>query len=369
MDVSRALLRAFKLAAQLQPEQHHGLKPQATSESKPPLRVLVTGAAGQIAYSLIFMIASGNVFGSRQELILHLLDIPPMKQALEGVQLEIEDGAFPLLKGLVATVDVKEAFTGVDFAILVGSFPRKDGMERKDLLEKNAAIFREQGKALNDFASRHVKVLVVGNPANTNALIAMACAPSIPRENFTALTRLDHNRAKNQIARKLDVNPSRVHNVIIWGNHSSTQYPDVNHGHVSDFPVDGLHESIRSAVNDEKWLQEAFIPAVQKRGAAVIKARKLSSAASAANAVADHLRDWFLGTPKGEVVSMAVPSDGSYGIPQGVIYSYPCTCSNGRYSIVQGLKIDSFSREKMTATHTELLDEKKEAFAFLGLTN
>jgi len=363
----KALSRAFRLASHFPPVPKCQLAPAATSNNYSPLRVLVTGAAGQIAYSLIFVIASGGVFGPRQELILHLLDIPPMKQALEGVELEIEDGAYPLLKGIIATTDVKEAFTGVEIAVLVGSFPRKDGMERKDLLAKNAAIFREQGKALNDYADRNVKVLVVGNPANTNALITMSSAPTIPRENFTALTRLDHNRAKNQIARKLGVNSAGVHNVIIWGNHSSTQYPDVNHGYISDHPTAGMHDGIRSVINDDKWLRETFIPAVQKRGAAVIKARKLSSAASAANAIADHLRDWLLGTPQGEMVSMAVPSDGSYGIAAGVIYSYPCVCSGGKYSIVQGLTIDDFSREKMKDTHNELLEEKKEAFAFLGL--
>jgi len=347
---------------------HETFQPHTVSaEGKGPVKVLVTGAAGQIAYSLIFAIASGAVFGPRQEVILHLLDIPPAKQALEGVELEMEDGAFPLLSGLLATTDIKEAFTGVDVAVLVGSFPRKDGMERKDLLAKNAAIFREQGKALNDYASRNVKVLVVGNPANTNALIAMSCAPSLPRENFTALTRLDHNRAKNQIARKLGVNSACIRNIIIWGNHSSTQYPDVNHGYVCDYPVRGIQDGVRSVINDDKWIQETFIPAVQKRGAAIIKARKLSSAASAANAIVDHLRDWLIGTPSGEIVSMAVPSDGSYDIPAGVIYSFPCVCSNGKYSIVQGLKIDAFSREKMNATHQELLEERKEAFDFLGL--
>jgi len=325
-----------------------------------PVRVLVTGAAGNIGYSIIPLICNGTFLGSKQPIILHLLDIPPCADKLNGVRLEVEDCAFPLVKGIVSTVDVQEAFAGLDYAFLVGSFPRRDGMERKELLEKNAAIFKVQGKALSDYSKATVKVLVVGNPANTNALIAQACAPNIPKENFTAMTRLDHNRALGFLASKAGVTSSDVSNVIIWGNHSSTQYPDVSHATIAG-------QTATDKIKDETWLHGDFITSVQKRGAAIIKARGLSSAASAAVAAVDHMRDWALGTAAGTHVSMAVPSDGSYGIAPGVIYSFPCTTANGKYTIVQGLEISDFSRKLMDATHKELMDERKEAFAFLGL--
>jgi len=308
------------------------------------------------------MIARGDMLGADQPVILHLLDIPMALEGLKGVVMELEDGAFPLLAGVVATVDVKEGFTGVKYALLPGAFPRKDGMERKDLLKANAKIFKEQGKALNDFADRDVKVLVIGNPANTNALIAQACAPSLPKQNFSALTRLDHNRAKSAVAKRLNVNVAEVKNVVIWGNHSSTQYPDVNHGVVH---LHGKDVPVREAVKDDAWLNGEFISSVQQRGAAVIKARKLSSAASAATAIVHHMRDWVFGTPAHEFVSMAVISDGSYGVAEGLMYSFPVTCSGGQWKIVQGLKIDQFSRQKMDATAAELTDEKQAAWEFI----
>jgi len=320
-----------------------------------PKRVLITGAAGQIAYSLVFLVAKGDLLGADQPVILHLLDIPFAQEALQGVVLEITDCAFPNVKGVVATTDVKEAFTGVDYALLVGAFPRKEGMERKDLMEKNASIFREQGGALDKYASKNVKIVVVGNPANTNAYLAMSAAPSIPKENFSALTRLDHNRAKAQIASRLHVSPSAVHNVVIWGNHSSTQYPDTTHASVD---TQGGKQKANDAVNDLAYLQGEFITTVQQRGAAIIKARKLSSAASAANAIIEHMRDWIRGTPEGDFVSMAVRSDGSYGIPADLIYSFPVTTKNGTYSIVQGLPIDEFSRKKMDVSAAELVEER-----------
>jgi malate dehydrogenase len=326
-----------------------------------PTRVLVTGAAGQIAYSLIYLIARGELLGSDRHVILHLLDIPFCQEGLNGVVMEIQDGAYPLVKGIVATTDVKEAFTNVDIALLVGSFPRKEGMERKDLLKANAGIFTVQGAALNEYASKNVKVLVVGNPANTNAYIAMKHAPSIPKENFSALTRLDHNRAKYQIANRIKANVEDVHNVIIWGNHSATQYPDVSHGFVTK---DGKKVPVTEAVNDEAWLHNEFITIVQQRGAAIIKARKFSSAASAAKAIVDHARDWIFGTPEGEVISMAVRSDGSYGIQEDLIYSFPVTTKDGKYTIVQGLSIDAFSREKMDKSANELKEERDSAHEF-----
>jgi len=325
-----------------------------------PARVLITGAAGQIAYSLIFLVARGELLGPNREVILHLLDVPFCKEALSGVEMEIVDCAFPLLKGFVATTDVKEAFTGIDYALLVGAFPRKEGMERKELLEKNAGIFKEQGAALDKYASKNVKVVVVGNPANTNALLAQLSAPSIPKENFSALTRLDHNRAKAQIAIRAKVTPAQVHNVVIWGNHSSTQYPDVSNGFV--LSASGEKKSVKEAVGDDSYLQGEFITTVQQRGAAVIKARKLSSAASAAKAIVDHMRDWIVGTPEGEYVSMGVTSDGNpYGVPEGLIYSFPVTTKNGTWTIVKDLSIDSFSRSKLEATANELVEEKSQA--------
>jgi len=327
-----------------------------------PIKILITGAAGQIAYSLIFMVANGNIFGPNQPIILHLLDIPSMLDVLKGVEMEIIDCSFPLIKEIIITSDVKTAFLGVEVAILVGAFPRQKGMERKDLLKKNAIIFKEQGKALNDFASRNVKVLVVGNPANTNCLIAMENAPDIPKENFTALTRLDHNRAKSQIALKLKVPVEDIHNVIIWGNHSATQYPDITYSYITNYPVIGMKTNVRSLINDDHWIQNEFISIIQQRGAEIIKARKLSSAASAANAIIDHLKDWLTGTPEGEIVSMAVVSDGSYGIPKGLIYSFPVTCKNGKYTIIQGFPISEFSQKKMDITTNELLEEKKNGY-------
>ncbi|ELR24366.1 malate dehydrogenase, partial [Acanthamoeba castellanii str. Neff] len=333
----RAVSRMSRIAAHMGVGSQTGFEAAATSASRvvsqqPPVTVLVTGAAGQIAYSLVFLVAQGRLLGEETPIKLHLLDLPQFVGALQGLAMELEDCAFPLLRGVVCTGDLKEAFKGVDVALLVGSFPRQAGMERNDLLAKNAAIFKEQGRALDQYASKNVKVCVVGNPANTNALIAQACAPSIPKENFTALTRLDQNRAKGFLAKKLHVSPGQIHNAIIWGNHSSTQFPDVSHGQVS---IDGRTVSLKEAVGGTEWVEKEFIPGVQQRGAAVIKARQKSSAASAANAVVGHVHDWLVGTPQGEWVSMGVYSDGSYGIPPGVIYSFPLTCSRGNWAIVQ----------------------------------
>jgi malate dehydrogenase len=320
-----------------------------------PLKVVVTGAAGQIGYSILYMIASGAVFGSRK-VILHLLDITPCMGTVGGVVMELHDCAFPTLAGVVPTDDPAVAFNDVDAAFLIGAFPRKEGMERKDLLAANIKIFKAQGGALDQHAKKSVKVLVVGNPANTNALICSKYAPSIPKENFSAMTRLDQNRAKSQIAAKLNVNAQEVKNVIIWGNHSSTQFPDAKHATVGD-------KTVPAALGDDNWLQGDFVSIVQKRGAAVIAARKLSSAMSAANAACDHMRDWFLGTPDGEFTSMGVISDGSYNIPQGIIYSYPVTCKDGKWTIRYGLGIDSFARAKMDETAKELVEERDEAIA------
>jgi len=334
-----------------------------SSGTKDPIRIVITGAAGQIAYSLIFLVARGELLGPNQPVILHLLDVPFCKEPLQGVLLEVQDGAYPLVAGVIATTDVKEAFTDVDYALLVGAFPRKEGMERKDLLKANAAIFKEQGAALSNYSNKNVKVVVVGNPANTNARIAQVSAPNIPKENFSALTRLDHNRAKAQIALKLNINVSKVHNVAIWGNHSSTQYPDVSHAFVE---TSEGKKSVSAAINDDQYLQGEFISTVQQRGAVIIKARKLSSAASAAKAIIDHMRDWIFGTPEGEYVSMGVYSDGSYGIQEGLIYSFPVTTKDGKWTIVQGLEISSFSREKLDATAAELDEEKIAAAEFLA---
>lgn len=317
---------------------------------KKPVRVAVTGAAGQIGYAILFRIASGEMLGKDQPVILQLIDIEPAMKAVEGVIMELEDCAFPLLAGVEAAHDPNVGFKDTDYAILVGAMPRKAGMERKDLLSANGGIFKPQGRALNDHASRDVKVLVVGNPANTNCYIAMKNAPDLDPKNFTAMVRLDHNRAVTQAAKKLGVPTTEVKKMTIWGNHSSTQYPDLFHAEVGGV-------SAAAKINDQAWIEGTFIPTVQQRGAAIIAARGLSSAASAANAAIDHMRDWALGTPKGDWVSMAVPSDGSYGIPEGLIYGFPVTCENGRYSIVQGLEIDAFSRAKMDATAAELKEE------------
>jgi len=330
------------------------------AEKKQPIRVLVTGAAGQIAYSLVFPIAKGELFGADQPVILHLLDIAQMQEGLGGVVFELQDGAYPLLRSIVATTNVQEAFTDIDYCLMVGAFPRREGMERKDLLKINTNIFKEQGGALDKWAKKTVKVLVVGNPANTNALVAQQSAPSIPKENFTALTRLDHNRAKAQLALKLGVPVSSIHNSFIWGNHSSTQYPDVN---IATANMD-LSNTIRAAVKDDAWLNGEFIKIVQQRGAAIIKARKLSSAGSAANAIIDHVRDWIFGSK--EIVSMAVVSDGNpYGIPDGLIFSFPVRTENGTWKIVTGIEIDDFSRKMLDLTVAELQEERTQALEFL----
>jgi len=327
-----------------------------------PLRVCVTGAAGQIAYSLLYSVAKGDVFGKSQPITLLLLDISPMLPILDGVVMELQDCAFPLLGEIVPTADPKVAFKDIDVALLVGAMPRKEGMERKDLLKANAKIFEDQGKVLDQYAKKTVKVLVVGNPANTNALIASSHAPSIPPQNFTAMTRLDQNRARAQIASRLGIKSETVRNVIIWGNHSSTQYPDVHHARIAK--EDGSECPVYDVVQDDSWLKGEFIKTVQQRGAAVIKARKLSSAMSAAKACADHMRDWWFGTKEGEWVSMGVITAGSpYGIPDGLIYSFPCTIKpDHTWEIVEGLEINDFSREKMDATAKELAEEKNSAF-------
>ncbi|MBS0382712.1 MAG: malate dehydrogenase [Proteobacteria bacterium] len=325
---------------------------------KAPVRVAVTGAAGQIGYALLFRIAAGDMLGPDQPVILHLLEITPALPALNGVVMELDDCAFPLLAGVVATDDANVAFKDVDYALLVGARPRGPGMERKDLLSANGAIFGPQGKALNAHAKRDVKVLVVGNPANTNALIAQANAPDLDPKCFTAMVRLDHNRAKAQLAAKVGAHNTDVAKMIIWGNHSSTQYPDLHHATVKGKPALSLV--------DQTWYEKEFIPTVQQRGAAVIKARGSSSAASAANAAIDHMRSWALGTAEGDWVSMGVPSDGSYGIAPGVIYGYPVTCKGGKYAIVQGLAINDFSRARMDATAKELHEERDSVKDLLG---
>ncbi|XP_039027569.1 malate dehydrogenase, cytoplasmic-like [Hibiscus syriacus] len=329
---------------------------------KEPVTVLVTGAAGQIGYALVPMIARGLMLGPEQPVIIHMLDIELAAEALNGVKMELIDAAFPLLKGVVATTDVTEACQGVNIAVMLGGFPRKEGMERKDVMSKNVAIYKAQASALDQHAAPDCKVLVVANPANTNALILKEFAPSIPDKNITCLTRLDHNRALGQISEKLNVHVSEVKNVIIWGNHSSTQYPDVNHATVKT--ANG-ERPVRVAIANDNWLNTEFITTVQQRGAAIIKARKLSSALSAASAACDHIRDWVLGTPKGTWVSMGVCSEGSYGIKAGIIYSFPVTCEKGEWSIVKGLKIDQLSREKMDATARELMEEKTLAYSCL----
>jgi malate dehydrogenase len=316
-----------------------------------PKRVAITGAAGQIGYQLIFRIAAGDLFGPRQPVSLHLLEITPALGSLGGVVMELSDCAFPLLHEVVATDQPEEAFDGIDAAILVGARPRGPGMERKDLLAANAAIFSVQGKAIDAKAKRDVRVLVVGNPANTNALIAASNAPSLDRRQFTAMTRLDHNRAISQLAAKTGTHPTAVRRMTIWGNHSATQFPDLSHTMIGGRPANELV--------DQSWTRDTFIPTVQQRGAAIIQARGASSAASAASAAIDHVRDWFLGTPEGDWTSMAIPSDGkTYGIREGVVYSFPVTCTNGDYTVVEGLAIDEFGRERMRATEAELGEER-----------
>ncbi|WP_022956032.1 malate dehydrogenase [Perlucidibaca piscinae] len=320
---------------------------------KQPVRVAVTGAAGQIGYSLLFRIASGEMLGKDQPVILQMLEVPFEKAqaALKGVMMELEDCAFPLLAGMVGTDDPRVAFKDADYALLVGARPRGPGMERKDLLSANAEIFTVQGKALNDVASRNVKVLVVGNPANTNAYIAMKSAPDLPTKNFTAMLRLDHNRALSQIAAKTGKAVADIEKMVVWGNHSPTMYADYRFATIGG-------EGVKAMINDEEWNKNVFLPTVGKRGAAIIEARGLSSAASAANAAIDHMRDWALGT-NGKWVTMGVPSDGSYGIPEEVMYGVPVTCANGEYTRVEGLEVDAFSRERMDFTLNELLEERE----------
>ncbi|MDT8450531.1 MAG: malate dehydrogenase [Wenzhouxiangellaceae bacterium] len=315
-----------------------------------PVRVAITGAAGQIGYQLCFRIAAGDMLGPDQPVILQLIEIPPAEQALGGVAMELDDAAFPLLAGLETTTDIDEGFRDADYALLVGARPRGAGMERSDLLAENGKIFGPQGKALSKHASRDVKVLVVGNPANTNCLIAQSNAPDLPAENFTAMTRLDHNRALAQLARHSGVHHTLIRQMAIWGNHSATQYPDIHHALVEGDPA--------ISKVDREWYENEFIPTVQQRGAAIIKARGASSAASAASSAIDHIRDWVLGSG-GDWVSMAVPADGSYGIEPGVIYSFPCTCEGGRWKIVPDLEINEFSRGRMDATDAELREERK----------
>ncbi len=325
---------------------------------KSPVRIAVTGAAGQIGYALLFRLASGAMLGPDQPVILQLLEITPALGALDGVVMELNDCAFPLLHGIVATDKAEEAFKDADFAYLVGSMPRKDGMERKDLLSANGGIFGPQGKALNAVASRDVKVLVVGNPANTNALIAQQNAPDLDPKCFTAMVRLDHNRALSQLAEKTGTHNTDIKQMTIWGNHSATQYPDLHQASIKG-------EAALTKV-EQSWYEGTYIPEVQQRGAAIIKARGASSAASAASAAIDHMRDWALGTNAGDWVSMAIPSDGSYGIEPGVIYGYPVTCKDGKYEIVQGLEINEFSRARMDATDKELREERAAVEDLLG---
>ncbi|MGA8051294.1 MAG: malate dehydrogenase [Burkholderiales bacterium] len=321
--------------------------------SKAPLRVAVTGAAGQIGYSLLFRIASGEMLGKDQPVILQLLEIPDEKaqKALKGVMMELDDCAFPLLHGMVPASDPMVAFKDADVALLVGARPRGPGMERKDLLEANGKIFAPQGKALDAVAKRDIKVLVVGNPANTNCLIAMKNARSLKPTQFTAMMRLDHNRSLTQVAQKVGKPVSAVRKMIVWGNHSATQYPDV-------FQAECEGKKVWPLINDQEWLEKTFIPMVQKRGAAIIEARGLSSAASAANAAIEHVRDWVLGTPPGDWVSMGIPSDGSYGIPEGVLYGMPVACKGGKYELVKGIEISDFGRKRMDATLKELHEER-----------
>jgi len=325
---------------------------------KSPVRVVVTGAAGQIGYSLLFRIAAGEMLGNDQPVIFHLLEITPALKALEGVVMEIDDCAYPLVSGYVVTDDVNKAFKDVDYALLVGAKPRGPGMERSDLLEANGGIFKVQGKALNDNASRDVRVVVVGNPANTNAHTAMLCAPDLNSKNFSAMTRLDHNRALAQLAAKTNSKVSDIKKMTIWGNHSTTQYPDIRFTTIAGEPA-------KDKV-DHDWYANEYIPRVAKRGAEIIEARGASSAASAANGAIDHIHDWVLDTPADDWVSMAVPSDGSYDIPEGLMYSFPMTCKGGEYEIVQGLEIDDFSREKMNATQKELEEERDAVAKILG---
>lgn len=327
--------------------------------SRTPVNVAVTGAAGQIGYALLFRIASGQLLGPDVPVRLRMLEITPALQAAEGTAMELDDCAFPLLSGIDITDDPRAAFDGVNVALLVGARPRGPGMERRDLLEANGGIFKPQGEALNAGAADDVRILVVGNPANTNALIAQAHAPDIPKERFTAMMRLDHNRALTQLAQKTGTEVTDIRKVTVWGNHSASQYPDITHALVKGKPAPEV-------VDDQAWVADVFIPTVAKRGAAIIEARGASSAASAANAAIDHVHDWVLGTPEGDWVSAGVPSDGSYGIPEGIISGFPCVSRNGAWQIVEGLSIDDFSRSRIDASVAEL-QEERDAVAALGL--
>lgn len=345
--------RANRLVGHMSAQQ---VSTNPVAASKKPVVVAITGAAGNIAYSIIFMVAKGEMLGFDQPIELRLLDLPAMEKNLQGVVMEVVDCAFPLVTKIVPTSDYKEAFDQADIALLIGARPRSGGMQRADLLSANAAIFEGQGKALNSYASKNVKVLVVGNPANTNALIAMKNAPNLSKKNFTAMTRLDQNRAQAQISQRLNVPVSNVTGIAVWGNHSKTQYPSIRHAKVD---LNGKQVPVRSAVNNDAWLQKEYLETVQDRGAAIIAARKSSSAASAAKAAVDHVREWVCGTPEGTVSSMAVISDGnSYGVPSDLIYSFPCICKNGEWTIVNGLEVDDYSRGLMEATAKELIEER-----------
>jgi malate dehydrogenase len=324
-----------------------------------PVKVTVTGAAGQIGYALLFRIASGQLLGPDTQVHLNLLEIPQAVKAAEGTAMELDDCAFPLLAGIDILDDPNQAFDGANIGLLVGARPRSKGMERGDLLEANGGIFRPQGQAINEHAADDIRVLVVGNPANTNALIALSNAPDVPRERFTAMMRLDHNRAISQLASKADCEVTDIRHMTVWGNHSATQYPDLFHAEIGG-------RNAAEVVGDQEWIENDFIPTVAKRGAAIIEARGASSAASAANAAIDHVRDWVLGTPEGDWVSMGVPSDGSYGVEEGIVSSFPCTTDDGKWSIVQGLEIDDFSRSRIDASVAELVEER-DAVRGLGL--
>lgn len=326
---------------------------------KSPMRVAVTGAAGNIGYALLFRIANGDLFGPDQPVVLQLLEIPPAMNALEGVAMELDDCAFPLLQDMILTDSADTAFNNANYALLVGARPRGKGMERNDLLQANAAIFSVQGKALNNNAASDVRILVVGNPANTNALITMHNAPDIPSTQIMAMMRLDHNRARTQLAQKAGVPVSDVKKVTIWGNHSATQYPDAYHAEIGGQPADQV-------INDDAWIKDTFIPTVQKRGAAIIEARGQSSAASAANAAINHVQTWYHGTPEGDWASMGVPSTGAYGSPEGVIFGYPVTVKNGEYSVVEGLELSTFDQEMLAKTGQELSEEKAAVAEMLG---
>jgi len=366
--MSAPLQRAARLVGHMAAREQTmqaSISTQNVAFTKKPVKVVVTGAAGNIAYAILFQIGQGKVLGDDQPIELRLLDIPPMSNAIKGVIMELQDCAYPVLTKIIGTTDYKTAFENVDIALLIGAKPRGPGMQRKDLLTANGAIFAGQGKALDQWASRNVKVCVVGNPANTNALIAAQNAPGLPKSAFTAMTRLDQNRAVSQLATRLNTPVEAIKNVIIWGNHSLTQVPDVNHGVVEGVPFPSLTTPLRSAVNDHAYLDGEFMSTVQARGAAIIKAREKSSAASAASACVDHVRDWVLGTKKGEYVSMGVYSDGtSYGVPAGIVFSFPCQCYNGQWHIVKGLQIDANTQKLIDVTTKELIDEKKDA----GLT-